>query len=307
MNYLALLGNVNESILNIALGDGFSIEKMPLFDFAKCCEEEFGIEDVWMKIDFNWGCVHDDTYRPEFVYVITKTLEHDPTSSDSEDFKNRKNLLHLELAYRDKISKYLDDKITKLRLLKEGSIRISIECYFELDEDGSRDFLGGSESALSCEHRLYELNDYKIDIANRFLAGPPLEKVPKYLNFALRNFEQSYQVAHKEFEYLSLMIALEALLNPDDKIELKMRVSRGCAVLLGKTVEESRHVFKQVKGLYDKRSSLVHTGDGSKITNSDVLCLKDLIRRSLKKALDLNLPSQELSTLLMESGFGSLR
>lgn len=307
MEYIALLGNVNKSILGIDLGDGFKIKQMHLFDFAQCCEEEFGIEDVWAKIDFHWGCVHDDRYRPEFVYIITKTFDDYPMPLDSEDSESRMQSLPLELGFRDAVSKYLNDKVTKLRLLREGSIRISLECYFELDEDGFREFKGGSESTLPCEHRLYELTgSSEIDLANTFLKSLSIAKLPKYLRFALSNFEQSYEVTHKEFEYLSLMIALEALLN-DGKSELRLRISRGCAVLLGHTIDESQEIFKNSRDLYDKRSVLVHTGDGSKVTELDVLSLKDIVRRSLKKSLELNLPKQELSKLLMESGFGSLQ
>lgn len=305
MEYLALLGNVNESILYIDLGNGFQIEQMGLGDFAQRCEDEFGIANVWPKIDFAWGCVHDSFYRPEYVYIIRKSLVDYPVyTGDPSDIDAHNLFWDLKHHYQDEVSGYLEEKIRKLRLIKEGSIRISVEFYYR-DEDGFKELDSSSESNLSCEHRLYDLTSYEVNLANKFLADLSLVKMPKYLKFALSNFEQSYQVPYKEFEFLSLMIALEALLN-DGKTELRLRVSRGCAVLLGDTFESSRQIFKSVRDLYDKRSLLVHTGDSTKVTDLDVLNMKDIVRRSLKKALELNLPKQELSSLLMESGFGTL-
>lgn len=306
MEYFAILGNVDATILEINLGDGFTIEQIEIGELASLCEDEFGIADVWPKIDFEWGCVPERTfYRPNYAYVIKKTLVDYPVfDGDQKDIEARKPFWDLEHKYQSNVSDYLEDKVRKLRLLKEGSIRISIEFYYSYEDD-YLDLDSSTEHTLSCEHRLYTLTTDETYCANQLLTQDFSTKIPKYLQFALSNFEQSYQVAHKEFEFLSLMIALEALLN-DGKTELRLRIARGCAILLGETLEESREVFKLARDLYDKRSVLVHTGDRNKIADGDVLLMKDLVRRALKKALELKLSKQDFSSLLMESGFGSL-
>jgi hypothetical protein len=100
------------------------------------------------------------------------------------------------------------------------------------------------------------------------------------------------------------MLAFEAIFN-DGKQELRNKVSRGCAVLLGKTKESSRTTFKDVRDLYDKRSILVHTGDNSKITRTDVVLLKTYVRKSLQRVVELGMPKENLSVELSEAGFGN--
>ena len=86
------------------------------------------------------------------------------------------------------------------------------------------------------------------------------------------------------------MLALEAIFN-DGKQELRNKVSRGCAVLIGRNKEGSRRIFKNARDLHDKRSVLVHTGDTSKVQELDVRELHALVRQGLVRALALNIPS----------------
>jgi hypothetical protein len=307
MEFLALIGNVNDSILKIEFGDGFHIEEMDMNEFAAICEEEFGLADVWPKLDYDWECCTGDRFlRPDNVYVIKKTRTDYPEyTGSSEDLDSKSDFWRIEHAYQDKLISYLEGQLRKLRLYKEGSIRLSLEIFYRIEKshwemDSSR------ESILACENRLFSLTEEEALQANKFLSKDNIESKHKYLKFAVENFEQSYSIAHQELEFLSLMISLEALLN-DANSELRFRVSRGCAVLIGKTPSESKQIFKQVKELYDKRSILVHTGDKSKIKEIDVLNLKEIVRQALKKALFLNLPKAELSMALMESAFGSAK
>jgi hypothetical protein len=99
------------------------------------------------------------------------------------------------------------------------------------------------------------------------------------------------------------MISLETMLNPADR-ELRYRVSRNAAVLLGRDREDSKRVFKEVKVLYDKRSKLVHTGNNKLISQEDVLRLRDCVRKSIKQILAMNKNKDQLLEMLNSSGFG---
>ena len=304
MEFLGLLGNVDHSILEIDFGRGFVVEAMDMSEFAHICEEDFGIADVWFKLDYDWGCCSQDQFkRPDYVYLIRKTLHDYPEySGKDDDIKARVAYWDVEHTYQDKIIDYLQGQIRKLRLLKEGSIRLSLELFVRIEDD-SWEMDSSRESTSACENRLFFLTRRELREANAYLSDGLIDSKHKYLQFAVQNFELSYSISQYQLEFLSLMISLEALLN-DANSELRFRVSRGCAVLLGKTKAESNSVFKLVKNLYDKRSVLVHTGDQSKIAKADVLQLKDIVRRSLRVSLELSLPKAELSTLLMEKGFG---
>lgn len=113
-------------------------------------------------------------------------------------------------------------------------------------------------------------------------------------------------MAHPYLGFISLMMAMEAIFN-DGKNELRNKVSRGGAVLLGKNINSSRRIFSDLKKLYDIRSSLVHTGDISKIGNEELLLLRSYVRQSLLRVMELNLSKQSLSIQLSENGFGSYK
>ena len=78
------------------------------------------------------------------------------------------------------------------------------------------------------------------------------------------------------------MISLEALFNPGVH-ELRHRISRNAAVLLGSNREESSVIFSDIKGLYDKRSKVVHTGESSVIDKDALSRLRHYVRESIKK------------------------
>jgi hypothetical protein len=98
------------------------------------------------------------------------------------------------------------------------------------------------------------------------------------------------------------MIATEVLFN-DGSYELKYRITRGMAVLLGTNKNECHEIYSNMKKLYDKRSGLVHTGKAA-ISTTDVILLRHYLRNSIKELLRLRLSKTELSKKLMENGFG---
>ena len=307
ITYTALLGNVDKSILHINLGDGFSIEEWTMESFVDFYEQTYSAaeHDIWFKFDSDWGYGHGSIYRPKYVYVVTKELESFPPCNHGKDIDKWMKSLRERGEFESKVSNSLEDKVTKLRLYSEGSIKVCVEIFSSKDGDNV-EMESGREELLHCENRPYKVRKSDIAKINTLLNTPPLHTRHKYIYFALENFAQSYRVAHIELEFITLMIALEALFN-DGKQELRNKVSRGCAVLLGKSKPSSRKIFKDIKGLYDKRSELVHTGDKSKIENSDLLLLKNYLRTSLLRVVELDLPKQELSMQLSENGFGAYK
>jgi hypothetical protein len=101
------------------------------------------------------------------------------------------------------------------------------------------------------------------------------------------------------------MIGAEVLLN-DGRGELSYRLARGMAVLLGSAEDEAWQIFRQVKKLYEKRSSLVHSGFAKNLTLEDMLTLRDLLRRTLKAIHSLGLPKAALVERLTSTGFGQI-
>jgi len=304
LKYVALLGNVDKSILRVSLEDGFAIEEWRIEDFAEFYERLDGSasHDIWFKLDEDWGYGVGRRYRSKHVYVVRKDFTRFPSYDSGKDGEEWIKAFRMRNDFESEQEALLCDKVLKLRLCAEGSIKICAGAFYTEVGD-ELDMMSHVEETLHCENRLYKVRARDIDSIQSLLHAPPLTSAHKYVNFALENFQQSYRVAQMELEFITLMIAFEALFN-DGKQELRNKVARGCAVLLGKTKATSRVIFKDVRDLYDKRSVLVHTGDRSKISRDDVLLLKHYVRQSIRRIVQLGLTKDELSAQLTEAGFG---
>ncbi|EGR3963871.1 HEPN domain-containing protein [Vibrio cholerae] len=303
MKYLALLGNVDRSILKIDFGDGFIVESVNVDEFVNFCNDNLLFHDVENKIDYAWSCLpHYPERSSKKVYVIKKDFKDYPIYEGCwGDLDKRISNLPRERAFQESVSAYINHKINLLRLFNDGDLKCAFEAYYQ-EHNGEIEPMTCFERENTTRNLMFSLFYCNYDRINSFIKFNEIELLPKYIRFALSNYEKSYFTNHDEFDFLALMIALEAIFN-DAKSEVTLRVSRGCAVLLTDNQSEASVLFKQVKQFYEKRSKLVHTGDISSITSADVHELRSIVCRALVKVIELNLPKQELSTKLMMKGF----
>ncbi|EGR1860735.1 HEPN domain-containing protein [Vibrio navarrensis] len=303
MKYLALLGNVDRSILKIDFGDGFTVESVNVDDFVKFCNDNLLFHDVENKIEHPWSCLPSYPERPsKKVYVIKKHFKDYPIYQGCwGNLDDRISNLPKERAFEASVSAYINHQINLLRLFNDGDIKCAFEAYYQ-ENDDEIEPMSCCERENTSRNIMFSLFHYDYDRINAFIKCNAIELLPKYIRFALSNYEKSYFTNHDEFDFLALMIALEAIFN-DAKSELTLRVSRGCAVLLTDNESDANALFKQVKHFYGKRSKLVHTGDISTITSADVHELRFIVRRALVKVIELNLSKQELSEKLIMKGF----
>lgn len=139
---------------------------------------------------------------------------------------------------------------------------------------------------------------------NKFLRNKDLSQMENYLQLAYKQFESSYELNDEQMSFLALNIALEILFN-DGRQDISYKISRGTAVLLGKTKDEALKIYHRMKKLYGKRSALVHSGD-AKITNDDTHEIREYIRCCLRKLFIANIQKDVLSEHLTTSGFGQV-
>jgi len=71
-----------------------------------------------------------------------------------------------------------------------------------------------------------------------------------------------------------------------------------------KSNEDGEAVYKEMKGLYDRRSKLVHTGDKSVVAREDVLRLRHYVRETIKEAIRSQMSKEALLNRLNACGFG---
>jgi len=149
----------------------------------------------------------------------------------------------------------------------------------------------------------FRLTADELPKAESFLQSTSLPLSNKALQLALESFDKSYETDDIGLAFLSLMIAMEVSLNPSDH-ELRYRISRNAGVLLGQDRAGGEAIFKEMKGLYDKRSTLVHTGDRSVVSRDDTLKLRGYVREAIKEAMKSGKSKDALLNTLNACGFG---
>lgn len=301
MKYLALLGNVDRSILNVEFGNGFTIEPMNVDDFVDFCNKNLLFSDVENKLYDSWSCLPLYPDRPsKNVYILRNSFDDYPVSEYINGLSDIRNCAD-ENEFQASVSVYINRVLNLLRLLNDGDIKCAFEVYYN-KTNHEIDAIAGLENSKTSQNQIFSLFHYDYMKVNTFIKNNLYNPPQEYIKFALSNYEKSYFTNHIEFDFLALMIALEALFN-DGGSELTLRVSRGCAVLLTDNEVEASTLFKQVKCFYSMRSKLVHTGNINTIRLADVYELRFIVRRALVKIIELNLSKSELSQKLLMKGY----
>jgi len=131
---------------------------------------------------------------------------------------------------------------------------------------------------LIADRTPFTLTPKEVPEAQRFIEKYSLPLKEPSMQLAFESFDLSYEIHDAGLAFLSLMIAMEILLHPGNRDELKYRICRNAGVLLGQNLGRGEAVFEEMKSLYDKRSALVHSGDRSSVTRRDVLKLRQYVR-----------------------------
>ena len=312
---MGILSNVDSSILKVNLDHGFKVEDRsdhgqlkvrtndtndtlnykevaPLISHL----EGLPLREVYKKLLPDLSCLN--TSEKKF-YLITNSLEIDIKMND----KGISNNLLSEVAKFDKlVYDYLYPIIRLMRLFKEGNISMPLLHYYFID-NGIPTPYKSITTPTAVLKEAYTLEISEIPELLIFIRNTKLPFTKPFLQLAFENFELSYQIYDLNLSFLALMISLEVLFNPGGQ-ELRYRVSRNTTVLLGKEDEDSKIIFSEIKKLYDKRSSIVHTGESNIINKKDLLKLRYYVRESIKEINKVGKNKKELMDLLNSCGFG---
>ncbi len=310
--FMGILSNVDSSILKVIFDHGFKVEGRP--DHGQCRVytnntkdtvvnykevallirhfEGLPLGEVYKKLDFELSCLNVSEKK---IYVITNSIEFDVKMNDKG--------ISTEVAKFDKlVYDYLYPIIRLMRLFKEGNISMPLLHYYFIDNDGTPRPYKRIMVPLRVLKGTYTLEDSEILKLPKFIKNIKLPFTEPSLQIAFESFELSYQISDINLSFLTLMISLEALLNPG-KQELTYKVSRNTAVLLGGKEDDSKNIFLKVKKLYDKRSKFVHGEKTNIIKIEDLLLLRYYIRESIKEINKIGKTRKELWDLLNSRGF----
>jgi hypothetical protein len=289
--FCGLLANVDSSILGVKLEHNFQIEYRPYRDYLDFFSELEALspKETREKLSGTHACynIHDKKY-----YMVTSSF-----SCPNEQI--HKQIKQFQGAF---ISGYLDPILRLMRLFQEGNILMPIRYYYRLVNNKPRSALHTSTSTFPIRES-YILDSSGVLALNRFIRETELPFKQEFINLAFENFDLSYTTHNIDLSFLSLMSALEALLNPGQD-EVTYRISRNTATLLGKDKTDSQIIFDDVRSLYKKRSKILHEGKTGSVERKELGKLRFYVRESIKQINKLNTPKQELMQLLNSLGFG---
>lgn len=290
VQFLGLIANADSSILKLNLDHGFKIESLGQEEGLRLIASlgDFDTVEAMHKLSLNYSSFNTTERK---IFFVSNSIECD-TKTKYQAVSDFDNSL---------LNDYLRNTFSLIRLFKEGNVCIPYHYYFHQDETTAKSFMSGG-TILLVTREPFSLKDSEISYLHDFLKNSKLPFKEPYLQLAFENFELSYQILHPNLSFLALMISLEVLFNPSD-IEIRNRIARNVAVLLGKDVNESESIFAEIKKLYDKRSVLVHAGKLD-ITQNDVSILRRYIRESIKQINGLGKDKNGLLKTLNTLGFG---
>lgn len=295
VHFMGLLANVDRSILSAKLEHGFEICSMSQEKAVLLISKIEGLPPYHA----NMKLLRNHILEGEDLYYISNSLEDDIEMTD--DGFLAKPLSEV-MEFSNSLVRDLDEVIRLMRLFKEGNIRMPFRYYYYIDDDSlEKPLLHTYLGILPPIVGTYRLENCEIEELKKFLRDTESPFKERSLQLAFQNFDSSYSVPSVALSFLSLMISLEVLLN-QGRAELRYRVSRNAAVLLGKNKCDSKRKFCEVRELYDKRSALVHSGKG--IDKEDLLKLRQYVRESIKEMNYIGKSKDEILKKLNTCGFG---
>ena len=297
IHFIGFLANVDDSLLKLDLGQPFTIEKKSQGDASSfmCyirkyygAKSEDGILAIEDQVN---GIVHNQSF---YYYCIT--------ASNIESFEATPQGVVIRPDALQKFVYPLRDKVRLLRLFKEGNIMMRFSLFYHLEGSEPKVFWSIHEGPLS-DGTIFKLEPYEVAEAQDFINRVKIPFDRNFLQLAFDSFELSYETYSAALNFLSLMVAMEVMLNRG-KDELRYTISRNAAVLLGKGKDDSERIFKEVRGLYDKRSKLVHEGSANEISSKDVLGLRHYVGEAIKEMQSIGKDKKEILDILNTCGFG---
>lgn len=296
LKFTGFLSNCDESILDFPFGEGYVIKKIDhnagiqlLSELINKNQMEASLIDVNKRLSVP---------PSRYLYYIEIGSHHsvaDPSIVSS-----------FEGGIFDWASiplNYLYNRLRLLRLYKQGNILMPISATQSKINNRTGPSITSDNGDVLVEE-IFHLKYSEISTIQEFLKEIELPFQDEVLQMSFELFELSYTIANKPLSFLTNIMALENLLNPE-VIEIKHRVSRNLAVLIGKDAHNVADIYQDMKKMYDKRSKIAHGRASKEIKDDDLLRARNYLREAIKNYYWTKLNKDDLLNELNELGFDS--
>lgn len=290
--YFAPIANAHGSFRSISLPAPFKVER---WDHGK-------IVKLWRQLA--WIRKFETELHVENLHVVPRGYETGHVVTGKIEAKifleAPRSVKATELFYGKE--QVLRDRLRLVGLCLCGQPTLAASYWYTIEE-GKPELAYGGMAQESIRRFPVTPNQNSIRSINDFASGHSLPLIPDYLQTALEHWEEAMRAQQTHIEFFSLMVALETLFNVGAQ-DVRYRVSRSVAVLLGRNLESADYIFESVKQAYDVRSKLVHTGRPKGLEKVWMWHLRTIVQEAIVKMLQLGLPKEKISEQLTRLGFG---
>lgn len=277
----AVIFGVDETLINIDIGNGFIFKRMSLIPSKDHLNEVFETDAMGLRRDYEDARIGEELN----VICVFKSYRINLNKIEVDNF-------YKELC--DDVLEYLDNKIRVIRLLIEGPIRFkklsinmksevhlieaanvgsSYSCIIPIGEAmGTREI-----NKLHCDYKKIKELNYKISSINFPITDPILNTCHKY-------YDLSYH--QEQVISITLLITCLEILFLDSEKAKREKLSKRCSVFLYDNKNERLSCYVKLHKAYKKRSKFVHDGDFLQVKDEDIIFLRECVRESLIKYLN---------------------
>jgi len=270
----------DESMIGVDLGNGYIITKMSFDEFP--FREKVTDGRKQLSIDYLGSSIIDLDGNVHLICIH----KEDTYSTDLSEIDTGNAFA----AYKNKEMKYLNKVINLLHIFRSGNIGFK-EVFFEhkftimglINNTQIQTDYSATKNVV--EDRFYGLTTDEIGACNAFLNSVT---EPEYL--MLKNCIDEFVWGLEQvdsptgFEQYMTTLEMILLLKRDAK---KENLAKRTAVLLETDAMKIQTLYSKMKSFYNFRSKSLHEGNGSSITKAELIEMEDIVRRVLRKYLEL--------------------
>ncbi len=293
LHFAGPLANTGGSLRSVKLSAPFRIER---WNYDKLADL---IGDMQGKTDWHPDHRVDELHCiPEYGttgHVVTASIDVEMDEADTDAYMKIHRQLHA-------LDERLDEQLLLLSLFFSSTTTLPARYWYFVLPGSEREMISASEGRADNGHRAAPSYREALKF-NSFLAKHSFERRAEFIQIALDHWRHSQDTVPRHMQLLSLITAIEVLLNPA-QTELKHRVTRAAAILIGSDAEDCRQIYSFLGKIYDVRSQIVHTGNLKGLSKFPLLQIRWYLSRAIIRAMELGLPKDRLCASLVELGFG---
>lgn len=214
--------------------------------------------------------------------------------------KNNRFTANEEIEVAGEMQKFEKHLLQCMRLYRNGDV--ACRSSFQISADNRSITSRFISSPFILGNRQFIIDDDDIEPFAELLKQSFIGN--KLSELTLQTFEYAYLNPDAKSRFLNFMICLESLFNRNG-IEISHTISRHTSIILSNNKSEFEANYRSMKNLYKCRSEIIHGLPVKFNLLQKTEDLQNIVRKSIKYCLNINLDIDQLFADLNAKGFSS--